>query len=189
MPGGFDNRGVEGKITAIKYVRENKIPFLGICLGLQCAVIEFARNVCKIEDANSTEFDKNTKNPVICYVEGQKDLIKKCSTMRLGSYDCELNKNSIAFELYGKKNIVERHRHRYEVNNKYVDTYFKNKFYVSGTNSTGLIEIMELDKNIHPFFVCTQAHPEFKSKLIDPSPLFIGLVKSTLRIKTNADRK
>lgn len=177
VPGGFDNRGVEGKIKVIQYVRENQIPFLGICLGLQCAVIEHARNVCGLEDANSTEFNKNTTNPVVHFIKGQELLKKKSATMRLGAYDCELDKNSLAFSVYGKKLISERHRHRYEVNSDYKKLLEEKGFVVSGTNpETGLIEIMELDKKIHPYFIGTQAHPEFKSRIIEPAPLFKSLI-------------
>ena len=177
VPGGFDNRGIEGKIKAITYVRENKIPFLGICLGLQCAVIEFARNVCKLEDANSLEFNKNTPAPVVHYVAGQENLKKKSATMRLGAYDCEVDKSSLTYEAYGKKLISERHRHRYEVNNKYQEVLKDKGLVVSGTNpETNLIEIMELDKDIHPYFVGCQFHPEFKSKIMEPAPLFKNLI-------------
>ncbi len=179
VPGGFDKRGVEGKIKAIRYCRENKIPFLGICLGLQCAVIEFARNVVGMKDANSEEFDKHAKLPVIHFVDGQSLNIKKSGTMRLGSYDCELEKESIVRELYRKKLISERHRHRYEVNPNYLVSYADSGFRVSGRNpESGLVEMMELDRSVHPYFVGTQAHPEFKSRLGDPAPLFDGLIKA-----------
>lgn len=179
VPGGFDSRGIEGKIKAIQYCRENSIPFLGICLGLQCAVIEFARNVCKIPDSNSVEFNKHTSNPVVHYVEGQENLTKKSGTMRLGAYDCELMKNSLAYEIYNKRLISERHRHRYEVNQKYEKILSDNGLIVSGKNpETNLIEIMEMDKSLHPFFIGTQAHPEFKSKLMEPAPLFKSLISA-----------
>jgi len=177
VPGGFDSRGVEGKIKAIEYVREKKIPYLGICLGLQCAVIEFARNVLGLENANSEEFDKDNKYKVVHYIPGQEAITKKSGTMRLGSYACRLAKDSLVLSLYKKENITERHRHRYEVNfNYHLD--FENKgFMISGINPDyGLIEMMELKD--HPFFVGTQAHPEFKSKLGDPAPLFKGLVEA-----------
>jgi len=177
VPGGFDVRGVEGKIKAIQYIRENKIPFLGICLGLQCAVIEYARNVGQYKTANSVEFDKDTTTPVIHYVKGQEGLTKKSGTMRLGAYDCELTKGSIAHEAYGKKLVSERHRHRYEVNSYYAEHLSPKGFVVSGVNpESGLIEIMELDRNIHPFFLGTQAHPEFRSSLQLPAPLFKSLI-------------
>lgn len=187
VPGGFDNRGTEGKIKAIQYVREKKIPFLGICLGLQMAVVEFARHVCNMTDANSLEFNKETEFPVVHFVEGQADLQKKSANMRLGSYDCEIVKDSLAFELYGSKLISERHRHRYEVNPKMVDEYAKKGFRVSGHSlNSGLIEIMELDRSIHPYFIGTQAHPEFKSRLLSASPLFKGLVAAAIKNKTVA---
>lgn len=182
VPGGFDGRGVEGKIKAIKYARENKIPFLGICLGLQCAVIEFARNVCKLQGANSIEFDKNTPYPVVNFVEGQEKLTKKSSNMRLGAYDCELLKNSLAFNLYGKKSISERHRHRYEVNNEFVETLRSKGLIISGINpDTDLVEMVELEN--HPFFIATQSHPEFKSRLLEAAPLFKGLVAAAKGVK------
>jgi CTP synthase len=190
VPGGFGARSTEGKIKSIQYVREKKIPFLGICLGLQCAVIEFARNVCKLENANSTEFNANTQFPVVNFVEGQKDLVKKSGTLRLGIYDCELKKDSLSYESYGKKNIQERHRHRYEVNPQYIEQYEINGLKVSGKNpETKLVEIMELDTKLHPFFVGVQFHPEYKSKLTEPAPLFKGLVAaakkySELHVKT-----
>lgn len=182
IPGGFDNRGIEGKIKAIQYVREKKIPFLGICLGLQCAVIEFARNVCNIQEANSMEFDKTTSEPVVKYVQGQENLTKKAATMRLGAYECELKKESIAYDLYGIKSIKERHRHRYEVNNDYLEIFEKNGLFVSGLNpQSNLVEIMELSKDIHPYFIGTQAHPEFKSKLTHAAPLFKGLIAASIQ--------
>jgi CTP synthase len=176
VPGGFDTCGIEGKIKAVQFARENQIPFLGICLGLQCAVIEFARNVIGL-NANSIEFDKNTPEPVIHYIHGQEKLTKKSATMRLGAYDCKLADNSIAVRLYGKKLISERHRHRYEVNDKYVEAFSQRGLVVTGRNpQSNLIEIMEL--NDHPFFIGTQSHPEFKSRLVTPSPLFVGLVQA-----------
>lgn len=186
VPGGFDVRGVEGKIRAIEYTRTKKIPFLGICLGLQCAVIEFARNVCNILDANSVEFDKNTSNPVVHFVEGQENLTVKLASMRLGSYECELVKGSIAYDLYENKLIKERHRHRYEVNPRYVECYKKNDFHVTGENpGSKLIEIMELGKMTHPHFMACQYHPEYQSRLTSPSPLFRGLVKAAVNYKNN----
>jgi len=177
VPGGFDGRGVEGKIKVIQLCREQQIPFLGICLGLQCAVIEFARNVCGLEGANSLEFNKETEHPVIHFVKGQENLTKKAQTMRLGAYDCELTKGSLAHEAYGKKLISERHRHRYEVNPTYTATLAEKGLIVSGTNpDTNLVEVVELDRTLHPYFVATQAHPEFKSKLMEPAPLFKALV-------------
>ena len=182
VPGGFDSRGVEGKIKAIQYCREKKIPFLGICLGLQCSVIEFARNVCGLSEANSLEFDKNTPNPVVHYVEGQEKITKKSGTMRLGAYDCELTKDSLAFDLYKKKIVSERHRHRYEINPEYLDKMAEKGYKVSGVNpESNLVEMMELDKKMHNFFISTQSHPEFKSRLTQPAPLFDGLVGAALQ--------
>lgn len=190
VPGGFDSRGVEGKIRAIKFCRENKIPFLGICLGLQCSVIEFARNVMKMAGATSQEFDGNCEIPVIHFVDGQKANIKKSGTMRLGAYDCELEKDTIVRDLYKKRLISERHRHRYEVNNDFINNYAEKGFIVSGRNpESGLVEMMELKRELHPFFVGTQAHPEFKSRLQEPSPLFDGLIKAAAKqIKNNNEQ-
>lgn len=186
VPGGFDSRGIEGKIKAIYYSREKKIPFLGICLGLQLAVIEFARNVCHIEDANSQEFDKNAKNLAIHYVEGQQKLQEnkktKYANMRLGAFDCELIKDSKSYELYGNKLIQERHRHRYEVNPEYVNQYENKGLRVVGRNpQSNLIEIMELTD--HPYFIGCQFHGEDKSKLISPSPLFVGLIAAAIKYR------
>ena len=190
VPGGFDVRGIEGKIKSIQYVREKKIPFLGICLGLQCAVIEIARNILCHEDANSLEFNKNTKNPVVHFVAGQEKMDKKAATMRLGSYDCELDKDSIAYSLYESKIIKERHRHRYEVNNVYVEEFSKHNFNVTGRNpESNLIEIMELSQDVHPYFIGTQAHPEFKSRLTQAAPLFNGLIVASLKYKNIKSEK
>lgn len=179
VPGGFDARGVEGKIKAIQYVRENKIPFLGICLGLQCAVIEFARNIVGINGATSEEFNKNADHKLIHFIEGQSEITKKCGTMRLGAFDCELSKSSLTYDLYQKKLISERHRHRYEVNDWYEKELDAKGLHVVGRNpQTNLIEFMELDQKLHPFFIGTQAHPEFKSTLSGPAPLFSGLLKA-----------
>lgn len=179
VPGGFDKRGVEGKMKAIQFCRENKVPFLGICLGLQCSVIEFARNVMKMDGATSQEFDGKCAVPVIHFVDGQEKNIKKSGTMRLGAYECELEKDTIVKGLYKKKLISERHRHRYEVNEKFTAGFAEKGFIVSGRNpDSGLVEMMELKRELHPFFVGTQAHPEFKSRLGDPAPLFDGLIKA-----------
>ena len=186
VPGGFDNRGVEGKIRAIQYVREKKIPFLGICLGLQCAVIEFARNECDIADANSEEFAPNQNNDswVVHYIPGQENIKQKGGTLRLGSYECSLVKGSISHTAYKKKSISERHRHRYEVNSFHLDKIEKKGLKISGFNpGTNLVEIMELDRNVHPFFVGCQFHPEFKSRLDMPHPLFEELVASAIQFK------
>ncbi len=184
VPGGFDNRGVEGKIKAIQYAREKKIPFLGICLGLQCAVIEFARNVCGLDEATSEEFKKDTNTPVVHYIEGQQAIKEKSGTLRLGAYDCELTKDSLAIKVYKKKLISERHRHRYEVNAEYIEQFDKNGLKVSGKNPhNGLVEVMELDQEKHPFFIGTQAHPEFKSRLGHAAPLFHSLIAAAMNIK------
>lgn len=178
VPGGFDCRGVEGKIKSVKWAREKKVPFLGICLGLQCAVIEYAR-MRGLEAANSQEFDQNTMHPVIHYVEGQEGLTRKSGTMRLGAYDCEIVKDSLAHELYKKRLVSERHRHRFEVNPFYADnpTFGERGLKVTGRHpGSGLIEIMEMDRDVHPYFIGTQAHPEFKSRLGEPAPLFNGLI-------------
>ena len=177
VPGGFGNRGIEGKIETIKYARENKVPFLGICLGMQMAVVEFARNVLHLEDANSAEFDTKTKNPVIHIMEEQKKINKKGGTMRLGAYPCVLTKGSLANKVYEKTEISERHRHRYEFNNKYREKLEKAGLKVSGTSPDGnLVEIVELEK--HPYFIAGQFHPELKSRPNNPAPLFVGLIKA-----------
>lgn len=183
VPGGFDNRGIEGKIKGIQYVRDRKIPFLGICLGLQCAVIEFARNVCDLPNATSEEFRKSGEEitPVIHYIEGQQNIKYKSGTLRLGAYDCDLVKDSLAAQIYRKRYISERHRHRYEVNSQYTELFAKNNLLVSGSNpDTGLIEVMELDRSVHPFFIGTQAHPEFKSRLGHAAPLFHSLISAAM---------
>lgn len=180
VPGGFDRRGVEGKISAIKIVRENNIPFLGLCLGMQCAVIEFARNVCGLKGANSTEFDPDTPYPVIDLMKGQREIRKKGGTMRLGAYPCRVTPGSKAREAYGLDLVWERHRHRYEVNNDYLDLLGKNGLIVSGTYvKQGLAEIIELPD--HPWFVGSQFHPEFTSRPGKPNPLFNFFVKACKR--------
>jgi CTP synthase len=185
VAGGFGIRDIEGKIKGIQYAREKKIPFLGICLGLQCAVIEFARSL-GYEKATSTEFDHNTETPVVHFIPGQESIKKKCGTMRLGAYDCIVEKDTLARSLYKKKLISERHRHRYEVNDKYAPEYAKHGFKVSGTHpDTGLIEIMELDRTVHPYFIGTQAHPEFRSRLGEPNPLLNGLVEAAVAFNKN----
>lgn len=187
VPGGFGNRGIEGKITAIKYARENNIPFLGICLGMQMAVVEFARNVLGIKDANSAEFDDKTKNQVIHIMETQKKITKKGGTMRLGAYPCVLKKDSIAYKLYGKEEIQERHRHRYEYNNEFKKQLEEKGLICSGTSPDGeLVEIVEY-KN-HPYFIAGQFHPEFKSRPDRPSPLFVGLVKAAKELKFEEEK-
>jgi len=180
VPGGFGERGVEGKIRAIKYARENKIPFYGICLGMQLAVVEFARNVCDLKDANSIEFDPNTSNPVISLMEEQKAVYNKGATMRLGAYDCQIDKSSFSFAAYGEKEISERHRHRYEFNNDYTDVLKGHGLKVVGISSkTGLVEIVELSE--HPWFVGCQFHPEFKSRPMSPHPLFVHFIKAAVK--------
>ena len=179
---GFGSRGIDGKITAIKYARENKIPFLGICLGMQCAVIEFARNVLGFEGAHSTEMDTDTKYPVIDIMEEQKNIDRMGGTMRLGAYDCKLLKNSNAYKAYGKELVRERHRHRYEFNNKYRDAFQKAGMKTTGINpQKDLVEIVEI-KN-HPWFVGVQFHPEYKSTVANPHPLFVSFVKEALKHK------
>ena len=182
VPGGFGVRGIEGKILAIKYAREKNIPFLGICLGLQMATIEFARDVLKIKDANSTEFDTKTKNPVIHIMETQKNVTKKGGTMRLGSYPCKIKKGTLAYAIYGKENIAERHRHRFEFNNDYLERLEEKGFIASGLSPDGtLVEMVEY-KN-HPFFIASQFHPEFKSRPDNPAPLFRAFIKAaTLKV-------
>ncbi len=177
VPGGFGNRGIEGKITAIKYARENEIPFLGICLGMQMAVVEFARNVLSLKDASSAEFSSTTKNPVIHIMETQKDITEKGGTMRLGSYPCKIKKDTLAYKIYGEENISERHRHRFEYNNDYKERLEEKGLICSGTSPNGnLVEIIE---NInHPFFVAGQFHPEFKSRPDRPAPLFKAFIKA-----------
>lgn len=177
VPGGFGNRGIEGKIQTIKYARENKVPFLGICLGMQMTVVEFARNVLGLKDANSVEFDENTTNPVIHIMEEQKNIHKKGGTMRLGSYDCVIKEGSLAHKVYGKTEIAERHRHRYEYNNEYKERLEDAGLIASGTSPDGsLVEIVEIPE--HPYFIAGQFHPELKSRPNNPAPLFAGLVKA-----------
>ncbi len=176
---GFGDRGIEGKITAIEFARVNKIPFLGICLGMQCAVIEFGRNVLGMEDAHSTEMNKTTKHPVIDIMGDQKNITLKGGTMRLGEYPCNITKNTKAYQVYGKSRISERHRHRYEFNNKYLKKFEDAGMLASGVNPNGaLVEIIE-NKN-HPWFVGVQFHPEYKSTVENPHPLFVRFVKAAL---------
>ena len=179
---GFGERGIEGKINAIKYVREQQIPFLGICLGMQMAVIEYTRNVLGLTDANSTEMFPATKYPVIDLMESQKTIINKGGTMRLGAWECELVNNSIVSKVYGSKTIMERHRHRYEFNNKYKSDLEAAGMMATGANpKTGLVEIIEIPK--HPWFVGVQYHPEYKSTVANPHPLFVAFVKASLKQK------
>lgn len=182
VPGGFGERGVNGKINAIRYAREKKIPFLGICLGMQCAVIEYARNVCNLEGAHSTEFDKDTPHPVVDLLPDQVNLKEKGGTMRLGAYPAILKEGTLTYSLYGKKKVYERHRHRYEVNPKYHEILESHGLIISGTSPDGkLAEFIELRD--HPFFVATQGHPEFKSRPNRPHPLFDGFVRTILQNK------
>ena len=206
VPGGFGNRGIEGMITAIEYVRENNIPFLGICLGMQMAVVEFARNVLKLEDVNSEEFNENAKNKVIHIMDEQKEVKKKGGTMRLGAYPCRIKKDSYVERIYkeyvkynkderdgkaGALEISERHRHRYEYNNKYREQMEKAGLKIVGTSPDNkLVEMVELeeqknnerikDENIHPFFVAVQFHPEFKSRPDKPHPLFVEFINKSI---------
>ena len=179
VPGGFGNRGIEGKITTIKYARENKIPFLGICLGMQMAVVEYARDILGLKDANSAEFDEKSKNQVIHIMEEQKGIDKKGGTMRLGAYPCIIKEGTLAQEVYGKTQISERHRHRFEYNNYYKERLEKAGLICSGTSPDGkLVEIVELSQKEHPYFIAGQFHPELKSRPNKPAPLFVGLVKA-----------
>jgi CTP synthase len=180
VPGGFGNRGTEGKINVINYVREHDIPFLGICLGLQLAIIEYARNVCGISDATSEEFDENAKNKLIAFLPGQHGQISKGGTLRLGSYPAVVDKSSKIYSVYSNGEVInERHRHRYEVNPVYHDILRKNGMTLAGFSpDKRLVEFISLEK--HPYFVATQAHPELKSKLEAPAPLFHGLIKAAI---------
>ena len=179
VPGGFGYRGIEGKIRAIKFARENRLPFLGLCLGMQCAVIEFARNCCGLKDANSTEFKPKARYPVISLLEEQRKVNNLGGTMRLGAYPCRIKNNSLAFSLYGRALIHERHRHRYEFNNKYRKLLIKKGLVFSGIYpKDNLAEIVEIKG--HPYFIAVQFHPEFKSKPDNAHPLFKGFIKAAL---------
>jgi CTP synthase len=172
---GFGNRGIEGKIIAVQYARENKMPFFGICLGMQMAVIEFARNVLGLKQAHSVEMDPNSPDPVINMMEEQKRITMMGGTMRLGSYPCEIAENTLAYKIYGATSIHERHRHRYEFNNDYLNAFHENGMVTSGLNpATGLVEIVELPN--HPFFIGVQYHPELKSTVESPAPLFVHFI-------------
>ncbi len=182
VPGGFGNRGIEGKIETIKYARENKVPFLGICLGMQMAVVEFARNVLKLEDVNSEEFEPECKNPVIHIMTDQKVVTRKGGTMRLGSYPCKIKEGTLANRVYKEININERHRHRFEYNNDYREKMEKAGLTISGTSPDGtLVEMVEIEN--HPFFIASQFHPEFKSRPDKPAPLFVALVKAAKKVE------
>ena len=179
VPGGFGSRGIEGKIKAINYARVNNIPFLGICLGMQLAVIEFARNVCNIEDANSTEFEPTTKNPIIDLMADQKSIINMGGTLRLGNYECEIEKGTLAYKDYKETRILERHRHRYEFNNKYKSILEEKGMVFSGMNKVAdLVEIIELPNHRH--FIASQFHPEFKSRPTKAHPLFLSFIKESI---------
>lgn len=185
---GFGERGMEGKIEAIKYVRENKIPFFGICLGMQCCVIEFARHVAGLQDASSTELNPNTKYPVIDMMEEQKKITSKGGTMRLGSYTCKIKKGSKAHQVYGETTIQERHRHRYEFNNKYLEKLEEAGLKATGINpDSGLVEIVELKD--HPWFIGVQYHPELKSTVMNPHPLFVKFVEAAIKYKKDLVRQ
>lgn len=179
VPGGFGNRGIEGKIETIRYVRENNIPFLGICLGMQLSVVEYARNVLGLVDSNSSELDEKTQNPVIHIMENQKEINEKGGTMRLGAYPCIIKEGTLASKIYGKTKISERHRHRFEYNNEYRERLENAGLKVSGTSPDGLlVEMVEIGE--HPYFIAGQFHPELKSRPNNPAPLFVGLVKACL---------
>lgn len=184
---GFGERGIEGKIAAIKYARENNIPFFGICLGMQCAVIEYARNVLGFKDAHSTEMDKSTSHPVIDFMEEQKKIVNKGGTMRLGAYPCTISKGTKAADIYGEEKIFERHRHRYEFNNEYLGDFEKGGMIASGINPEGrLVEIVEVPS--HPWFVGVQFHPEYKSTVLRPHPLFVSFIKAAVSSATPAEK-
>jgi len=180
VPGGFGMRGVEGKIRIVKYAREHKKPFLGICLGMQCLVIEYARNVCGMRGANSTEFDDNTAHPVIDLLPEQRKIKNMGGTMRLGNWPCRLEPKSLARKMYGKDTIEERHRHRYEINPKYIKPLSKKGLVFSGKSPNGkLMEIAEISD--HPFYIGTQFHPEFTSGPLAPNPVFYHFIKASVK--------
>jgi CTP synthase len=182
IPGGFGHRGIEGKLEAIRYARESRVPFFGICLGMQCAVIEFARNVCGLTAANSTEFDPKTPHPVISLLGEQEGVAAKGGTMRLGASLCRLVKGTRAHDAYGKDEVRERHRHRYEVNNKYREQFERAGLTVAATHNPGdLVEIIELSD--HPWFVAGQFHPEFRSRPLEAHPLFLGFIEAALKVE------
>jgi CTP synthase len=187
VPGGFGDRGIAGKIEAVRYARERKIPYFGICLGLQCALIEFARNVVGLEDANTTEIDRNCRHPVVCMLDDQFDITHLGGTMRLGSYPCALAEGSRAHQAYGALLVHERHRHRYEFNNQYRQQFAAHGLVVSGTSPDGkLVEVIELQD--HPWFVAVQCHPEFKSKPTKPQALFFGFIQASLKNRDGKKR-
>jgi CTP synthase len=184
VPGGFGDRGIDGKIAAIKYARENNVPFLGLCLGMQLSIVEFARNICGLHDAHSIELDSKTQYPVIALMPDQDGVEDIGGTLRLGSYPCVLDKTSKAYALYGEETIYERHRHRYEVNNDFRDTLTKHGMKLSGISPDGrIVEMIELPN--HPWFLATQAHPELKSRPNRPHPLFKGFVEAAIKHQNN----
>ena len=184
VSGGFGARGIAGKINAVNYARENKIPFFGICLGMHCATIEFARNVCDMKTAHSAEFSGNTEYPVIDLMEEQKLVTAKGGTMRLGAYPCVIKENTFASEAYNSETVYERHRHRYEFNTKYVDVLTENGFLLSGMSPDGkLVEIVEIKE--HPWFVACQFHPEFQSTPLKAHPLFKKFIDAASKYKNN----
>jgi CTP synthase len=186
VPGGFGIRGVDGKIAAIRFARQRKIPFLGLCLGMQCSVIEWARDVAGLDGANSSEFDPHTDNPVINLLPEQQDVIDLGGTMRLGLYPCRLLPSSLAFKLYHEEVIYERHRHRYEFNNAYRNLFLDSGYLISGTSPDGrLVEIIEYPK--HPFFIACQFHPEFQSRPSAPHPLFKGFIQAAVTLSTSSE--
>jgi len=179
IPGGFGERGAEGKIRAIQYARQNKVPFFGICLGMQLSVVEYARNVCKMDGAGSTEMDRDTPYPVIDFIPGQEEITRKGATMRLGAYRCAIKEGSFAYKAYGSAEISERHRHRYEFNERFEKDLSALKLIISGRNpETNLVEIIEIAD--HPWFLGCQFHPEFKSKPLQPHPLFSAFIKASI---------
>jgi CTP synthase len=190
VPGGFGGRGSEGKIEAVQYAREKLIPYFGICLGMQMAVVEFARNVCGCKNANSTEFDADTPHPVIHLMEDQKYIDKLGGTMRLGGWDCALDKNSLAFKAYGQTMVRERHRHRYEFNNDYRDKLTKKGLRLTGLSPDNmLVEIVELDAHKHPWFLGCQFHPEFLSRPWACQPLFREFIRASLNRRKSGKKK
>ena len=182
IPGGFGDRGTEGKIAAAQFARENGIPYFGLCMGMQIAVIEFARNVARLEGANSVEYDATTQHPVVCIMEEQKELTTKGGTMRLGAYECKLSKDSLSYEAYGQETVYERHRHRFEFNNAYREQLIAEGMRIGGVNpENDLVEIVEIPN--HPWYVGVQFHPEFKSKPNAAHPLFKSFIRATLKHK------
>ncbi|MEL7352692.1 MAG: CTP synthase [Cyanobacteria bacterium J06649_5] len=180
VPGGFGSRGVDGKIKTIEYARDRKIPFLGLCLGMQCLVMEWAKNIAKLPAANSSEFDPNAENPVISLMPEQEDVVDLGGTMRLGLWPCRIEPNTLASKLYATEVIYERHRHRYEFNNAYRNLFLETGYMVSGTSPDGrLVEIVELPS--HPFFIACQFHPEFQSRPNTPHPMFVGLIEAAMQ--------